>query len=81
MKGKLLLSLFLLLNIVCLQGCGDKSSSSEDMLVSKPAVASAHTDPRVIEAYIYAYPLVLMDITKSRHTLGGALENHLNTSG
>jgi len=77
MKGKLLLSLFLLLNIVCLQGCGDKSSSSEDMIILEPAVASAHTDPRVIEAYIYAYPLVLMDITKSRHTLGGALENHL----
>src|SRR4030042_2508246 len=77
MEWKFLLSLFHLLNIVCLQGCGEKSSSSEDMIILEPAVASAHTDPRVIEAYIYAYPLVLMDITKSRHTLGGALENHL----
>jgi len=77
MKGKLLLSLFLLLNIICLQGCGDKGSSSEGMIVSTPAVPSGHVDPQVIEAYIYAYPLVLMDITKNRHTLGGALENHL----
>ncbi|MCJ7546466.1 MAG: DUF1254 domain-containing protein [Deltaproteobacteria bacterium] len=75
MKGKLLLSLFLLLNIICLQGCRDKGSSSEDIIVSKPAVTLAHTDSRVIEAYIYAYPLVLMDITKNRHTVGGALVN------
>lgn len=75
MKGKLLLSFFLLLNIICIQGCGGKSSLSEDMTLSKSAVPSVLADPRVTEAYIYAYPLVLMDVTKNRHTGNGSLVN------
>lgn len=52
------------------------------MVLSRPAGSTAHTDPRVTEAYIYAYPLVIMNITKSKQTIGGFLVDrfmHLRT--
>jgi DNA sulfur modification protein DndE len=74
MKRRFLLTLFLLLNIVPLQGYGGERSLTENKPTS--AVYSTQTDLRVTDAYIYAYPLVLMDITKCQ-TMGNIFVNRL----
>jgi DNA sulfur modification protein DndE len=67
--------LFLLLNIVPLQSYGGERSLAEENTIT-PAVYSPQVDLRVTDSYIYAYPLVLMDITK-RGTLGKVFVNRL----
>src|SRR5450759_1943807 len=74
MKRRYLLMIFLLLNTIPLHSYGGERSLIENKLT--PVVYSMQADLRVTEAYIYAYPLVLMDITK-RGSLGNVFVNRL----